>query len=268
MNKEKEDNRFDRVKRLIGDKKFKKLKDSFVLIIGIGAVGGYAIEAIARSGVENIKIIDFDFISESNINRQILAITSTIGRKKVEVAKERILEINPNCKVKALHTFFHIDKADELLGKDFNKEKPDVIIDAIDSVAPKAVLLIEALKLGIPIVSSMGAALKSDPSHIKSADLMHTHGCPLAKVMRKKVRQAGFSKGISAVYSNEKSPLSDFEVEHREVENIGLNPELKELNIRKKEGRPRRILGSLPTVTAIFGLTIANNAIKILMDRE
>jgi len=257
--------RFERIERLIGTEKNRKLQDSFIVIIGIGAVGGYAMEAIARSGVGNIRLVDFDTIEESNINRQLLAITSTIGKNKVETAAKRVKEINPDCNIEPLNRFFHIDSADKILGEGFGKNRPDLIIDAIDSVAPKSALLIEALKRDIPIVSSMGAALKTDPSQIKVADLMHSHNCPLARIMRKKVRQAGLNRGITCVYSTEKSDFIFEEPEERKEKKS--DTEYGKGKIRKEKGRPRRVLGSLPTITAIFGFTAANIGIKLLTER-
>jgi len=243
--------RFLRIDRLIGQEKRESLQNKRVTIVGLGAVGGYALEALARSGIGHFLLVDFDTVNLTNINRQILALESTIGTAKVEAAKSRVLDINPECRVEVLNIFAHEDS----MGLIF-KDKPDVLIDAIDSLVPKLALLEYAWKNEIPVISSMGAALRTDPAHVKVADLMKTEMCPLAKQIRQKLRRRDVGQGITAIYSTE--PVK---YEYKQ-------PEEEEYSDRNEpgadRGRPRMVLGSLPTLTGIFGLTIANVALKKL----
>ena len=240
--------RFARTKTFLGEQKFNQLQNSSVTIVGLGAVGGYAMEALARSGVGRLRLVDFDLIQRSNINRQILALEQDIGRPKVEVAKKRIHSINPKCQVEALQVF----AAEESLDQIFS-EKPDLLIDAIDSMNPKVQLLAGAYNRDITTLCSMGAALRSDPSQVKTADISQTTNCPLAKRVRKMLRRhSNIETGITCVYSTEKVDFSYQLPQEDEVE----------LPVPHSDrGRSRNILGSLPTVTGIFGLTLANIAI-------
>jgi len=245
--------RFLRIDRLIGRDKRESLKDRKVTIVGLGAVGGYALEALARSGVGHFLLVDFDRINLTNINRQLLALESSLGELKVEAARRRVLDINPDCRVDIMPVFAHDETMEEIFA-----EPPDVLVDAIDSMAPKLTLLEYAWKLGIPIVSSMGAALRTDPTQIRKGDLMKTHTCPLARQVRRKLRRRGVGKGITTVYSSE-----DVEYDYREPDEEE-NPSRNEQELDR--GRTRRVLGSLPTVTGIFGLTAANVTLEILLD--
>ncbi len=244
--------RFLRISRLIGEEPLARLNNSFVVVVGMGAVGGYALEALIRSGVGHVRIVDFDTVGITNINRQLLATESTLGRKKVDVARQRILDINPDVRVEALDLFAHQDTLESLF-----EGNPDLIIDAIDSVAPKLALLEGAWKRQIPVVSSMGAALRRDPSLIQVADLMDTRGCPLAKQMRTKLRRRGVGRGILTVFSSE---AVDFDYKDPEKE-IGV--EFNEQILDR--GRKRMVLGSLPTITGMFGLRLGHEAIAFLM---
>lgn len=245
---------FSRIKRLLGEKKFKKLQSSSVTVVGLGAVGGYAVEGLARAGVLHLRLVDFDTIQPSNINRQIIALHTTVGQPKVIAARDRILTINPGCHVEPLQLFAGDDTLAAILSP-----KPDLLIDAIDSLNPKVQLLTSAYHQGIPIISSMGAALRTDPSQIKTSDLMNTKNCPLARRLRKRLRKNGVEKSISCVYSTETVDF-DYEMkgETAPEENGPLND----------RGRTRKTLGSLPTLTGIFGLTIANLAIQQLIQKE
>lgn len=239
--------RFSRIIRLVGEDKFNKLREKRVTIIGIGAVGSYALEALVRAGVGNIRIVDYDRVNLSNVNRQLIALDSTVGIPKVVAAKNRVLDINPKCNVETFETFVHHENLDEILGNN-----PDMVIDAIDSVSAKVALIATAHKMGLPFISSMGAALKSDPSMIMTGDLFESTGCPLARMIRKRLRRLGISEGIMSVYSNE---IVNYKfLKSDEVEN--------DLD----RGRNRRIMGSLPTITGIFGLTIANFVILKLLE--
>ncbi len=242
------DERFLRTKLLLGEEGLEKLKNSTVMVIGLGAVGGYALEALARSGVGHLVLVDFDSFDLTNINRQILALSSTVGRKKIDVAKERALDINPECHVETKDLFVNAETLPELLS-----EKVDFVVDAIDALNPKC-CLIEALhKAQIPFISSMGAALKSDPSCIHYGKLSATKNCGLSKFIRKRLKKRGVD--ISKIYcvsSDEQVDLPETAIICNEE---GENP----------NGRKRNTLGSLPTITAIFGLTIANQAVKELI---
>ena len=242
--------RFLRTERLLGIKKMELLGSKTILIAGLGAVGSYAAEGIARLGIGTISLADFDTISRSNINRQLYALESTIGRPKVEVASERIKDINPGCNVKAHNIFVHKDTIDQLLDP-----LPDLIIDAIDSLNPKIELLTYAYKNNIPILSSMGAALRTDPLKIKTGDIFDTAKCPLSKQVRKRLRNRGVGRGIYCVYSTE---LINFTYTDPEEESEGEDI--------IERGFKRRVLGSLPTLPGIFGLILANMAYKMLID--
>ncbi len=245
--------RFLRIDRLIGQEKRETLTDKRVCIVGMGAVGGYALEALARSGIGHLTLVDFDTVNLTNINRQLLALESTLGESKVELARRRVLDINPGCEVRALNMFAHEDTMDEIF-----RDRPDYLVDAIDSLAPKMALLEYAWKNSIPTVSSMGAALHMDPFSIRRADLMKSHSCPLARQLRKKLRRRGVGKGITCIFSTEA-----VEYEYRAPEEEDL-PDRNEQIIDR--GRTRMVLGSLPTVTGIFGLQIAHTVLHKLLD--
>ena len=241
--------RFLRTERLIGTDALNRLQKSFVTIVGLGAVGSYAVEGLARAGIGHLRLVDFDIVKKHNINRQIYALETTLGQKKVQVAKERVLAINPYCKVEALDMFADQETISEIL-----EPKPDIIIDAIDSLNSKIKLIETAYKNKIEVISSMGAALRTDTSHVQIADLMDSRKCPLAKRIRKKLRQRGVGRGISCVYSTETIDFEYMEPEDEQTEDF----------TEGERGRERRVLGSLPTITGIFGLTIANIAIQKL----
>ncbi|HOW58409.1 MAG TPA: tRNA threonylcarbamoyladenosine dehydratase [Candidatus Omnitrophota bacterium] len=239
------------IELLLGKEKVERLKKSFVVVIGIGAVGSYATEALARSGVGRLRLIDFDVIKETNFNRHILAIESNLGKLKAKAAQERILQINPHCKVEALAEFAAEETMEQLLSGN-----PDLVVDAVDSVNPKTYILAFCHQKKIPIISSMGAALRTDIFSIKAGDLFKTHGCPLAKQMRSRLRRRGIKKGIFCIYSDD--PVS-----------LEIRENLKARKLLNEEenydrGRKRQKLGSLPTVTAAFGLALAHHAIRYL----
>ncbi|MCK5198783.1 MAG: tRNA threonylcarbamoyladenosine dehydratase [Spirochaetales bacterium] len=241
--------RFLRTERLIGSENMEILGSKTILVAGLGAVGSYAVEGIARLGVGSIRLADFDTISRTNINRQLFALESTIGLSKVDVAEARIKDINPECHVYPMNLFVHNDTIAKLT------EQPlDLIIDAIDSLNPKIELLEFAYNNKIPVISSMGAALRTDPFKIKSGDIFDTHRCPLSKQVRKRLRNRGVGRGISCVYSTERV---DFSYIDPEEETAG-----EDLYDR---GIKRRVLGSLPTIPGIFGLILANMAYKKLL---
>lgn len=192
---------FSRTELLLGAEGVKRLCNASVAVFGIGGVGGYVVEALARSGVGRLHLIDHDTVSVSNLNRQIIATVSTIGRYKVDVARERVLDINPEAKVSVYRTFFVPDKAEE-----FDFAGYDYVVDAIDTVTGKLALIMEAKRVGTPVISSMGAGNKLDASAFEVADIYQTSVCPLAKVMRRELKKRGVRK-LKVVYSREQ-PVS------------------------------------------------------------
>ncbi|MCL2144718.1 MAG: tRNA threonylcarbamoyladenosine dehydratase [Endomicrobia bacterium] len=240
---------FLRTELLIGKDNLKKLQNAKVTVIGLGAVGSFAVEALARAGVGNFLLIDSDKIQATNINRQLYALHSTLNKAKTDAAKERVLDINPNCKVETVRIFVNSDNLDEVF-----KEKPDLVIDAIDSFSPKVRLLEYCVKNNLPVISSMGAALKTDPSAIKAADLFKTHHCRLAERLRGELRKCGIRSGIMCVFSEQPAQMKP------------VYPENLPEGTEEFEKNSTKILGSLPTITGIFGLNIANLAIQKIID--
>lgn len=237
--------RFKRLEQLLGKKELRKLEKASIAVFGLGAVGSFAVEALARSGVGEFALIDFDEVRHSNFNRQLYALESNLGKLKVELARERILEINPGCKVSAFPDFAASDNFEQLL-----KSRPDLVVDAIDSVNPKTELIAYCLKAGIPVVSSMGAGAKTNPFLIKTGDISESSICPLARRLRKRLRRKGITGGIRCVYSTEE-PLK------------------KRAAIREEEfhprGRQRQPVGTISYLTGMFGLMAAFEAMKILL---
>ncbi len=244
-------NRFARVELAIGSKKMQKLIASHITVIGVGAVGGFAAEALARSGIGRLTLIDIDCFQRHNINRQIFATEKTIGLPKVEAAKKRLLEINPNLCVDALIEFAHADTVSRLISPETN-----CVVDATDSVGPKVQLLAFCLREGIPVISSMGAAFKYRFDLITIADISQTLVCPLARAVRKGLRKQGVREGLPVVYSPEPGPpwLDPGEVTDRD------------LGTGTHRGRPRRILGSLCPLAGVFGMLIAHYIIHRLIE--
>lgn len=234
---------------LLGKEKVAKLQKAFVVVIGIGAVGGYATEALARSGVRHLRLVDFDTIKPTNFNRHILAITPNLGKLKAEAAKERIAQINPHCQVDIVNTF-----ADEETMARIVEGKPDLVIDAVDSLNPKVQILAYCHANKIPVISSMGAALRMNIFSLKAGDLFKTTGCPLARYVRSRLRRRGIQKGIFCIYSD--TPVSEEPIERTRI----LNAEQD-----NDRGRQRHKLGSTPTVTGAFGLAIAHHALLYLV---
>lgn len=222
-----------------------KLYAARVAVFGIGGVGGYVCEALARSGVGYFDLIDNDTVSVSNLNRQIIATTETVGRQKTEVMKERIVSINPKAVVNTYPCFFLPENAE-----DFPFEEYDYIVDAVDTVTAKIELVMQAKKYNIPIVSSMGAGNKLDACQFKVADLYETKVCPLAKVMRRELKKRGVEK-LKVVYSEEE-PIKPQQ------------PENHQSRIEENH-RKRQIPGSIAYVPSVVGLIIAGEVIKDLI---
>lgn len=189
--------RYERTIALIGEEALEKLKRAHVAIFGVGGVGGYVTEALVRAGVGKITVVDNDTVNETNINRQIIALTSTVGRLKTEVIAERAKDINPDIEVIERPVFFLPENADT-----FDFSQYDYVVDAIDTVTGKLALIEKAQNAGVPVISSMGAGNKLDPTRFKVADIYKTNVCPLAKVMRRECKARGI-KGFKCVYSEE-----------------------------------------------------------------
>lgn len=194
---------YERTELLLGVNGVQKLKDASVLIFGVGGVGGFAAEAIARAGVGHMTIVDRDVVSESNLNRQIIALNSTVGRPKVDVMKERLLDINPNLQITSLCLFYLPETADIINFKDF-----DYIVDAVDTVTAKLEIITRAKREGVPVISSMGAGGKLHPEMFEIADIYDTSICPLARVMRKELKKRGVDS-LTCVYSKEEPITAD-----------------------------------------------------------
>lgn len=201
----------ERTALLLGEDKMRRLSAAHVLVVGVGGVGAYAAEMLCRAGVGEMTIVDADTVQPSNINRQLPATHSTIGRPKVEVLAERFRDINPDIRLHALPMYLKEEEVASLLDGTLNCQLPivdcqfDVIVDAIDTIAPKCALIAEAMRRGIPIVSSMGAGAKSDITQIRFADLWETYHCGLAKAVRTRLRKAGIRRSLPVVFSTEQA---------------------------------------------------------------
>lgn len=240
---------FSRTELLLGKEAMERLAGCRVAVFGIGGVGGYVCEALARSGVGAFDLIDNDTVCLSNLNRQIIATQKTIGRYKTDVMKERILDINPQAKVNTYQCFFLPENA-----SDFPFEQYDYVVDAIDTVTAKIELVLQCQKLGIPIMSSMGAGNKLDPTRFRVADIYKTTMDPLAKVMRKELKARGVKK-LKVVYSDEEPivPLVNPNNDGKSEECVAPQP-----------GTRRSIPGSTAFVPSVAGLIIAGEVIKDL----
>lgn len=245
-------NQFSRTEMLIGPDALKKLKNSWVAVFGIGGVGSYAVEGLARSGVGHFTLVDSDCVALTNLNRQIHALHKTIGRPKVDVMKERILEINPDVVVEVFQDFYGQESSNELIKSEYN-----YIIDAIDTVSSKIELIIQAKGKGIPIISSMGTGNKLYPQMLEIDDLFKTSVCPLAKVMRKELRRRGIDS-LKVVYSREEpvKPLC-FEDDDRAGDT---GAEMSKNVVYK-----RQVPGSTSFVPSTAGLMIAGEVVRNLI---
>ena len=254
------EDQFSRTRLLFGAENMKKLAGARVAVFGVGGVGGYVVEALARSGIGALDLIDSDTVSLSNINRQILALHSTVGRYKVDVARERIRDINPDCVVRTYRTFLLPENADT-----FDFSVYDYVVDAIDTVTAKIELVMRCTAAGTPIISSMGAGNKLDPAAFKVADIYQTSVCPLAKVMRHELKKKGIRK-LKVVYSEEKAmtPLPE-EAEEAAVaaaENAAaLDAPAQERTAVKRRAVP----GSTAFVPSAAGLIAAGEVIRDLL---
>ena len=246
-------NRFSRTELVFGADAIEKLKNCRVAVFGIGGVGGYTVEALARSGVGALDLIDDDKVCITNINRQIFALGSTVGKYKVDVAEERVHDINPKCEVRTYKTFFMPDTKDM-----FDFSLYDYVVDAIDTVTGKKQIILCAKEAGVPVISSMGAGNKVDPTAFRVADIYETSVCPLARVMRNICRKNGI-ESLKVVYSEEKSvrPLEDDSISCRK-HCVCPPGTARKCTVR------RDIPGSVSFVPSVAGLIIAGEVIKDL----
>jgi len=250
-------NQFSRTQLLLGKAAMKKLSECRVAVFGIGGVGGYAVEALVRSGIGAIDIIDDDKICLTNLNRQILATHKTIGKDKIDAAEERILDINPEVKVTKHRCFYLPETADQFHFRDY-----DYVIDAVDTVTAKLSIITEAKKAGVPVISCMGAGNKLDPTKFRVADIYKTKVCPLAKVMRYECRKRGIDR-LKVVYSEElpTRPLDDESISCR---NHCVCPP----GTKRKCTVRRDIPGSNAYVPSVAGLILAGEVINDLTAAE
>lgn len=233
-------NQFSRTEMLIGEEGIKKLSNAKVAIFGIGGVGSYVAEALARCGVGSFILVDNDKVTITNINRQIIATTKTIGQYKVDLMEERILDINPNAKIETYKTFYMPDCKEKIIDNSVS-----YVVDAIDTVTAKIFLIEEATRLSIPVISSMGTGNKLDPSKFEITDIYKTSVCPLAKVMRKELRQRNIKK-LNVLYSKE--------------EPIKLQKNTEE------QTKKRQVPGSIAFSPSVAGLMIASKVVKDLIN--
>ena len=234
--------RFDRTKRLLGADAMEKLKNAHVAVFGIGGVGGHAVDALARSGIGAITIVDSDEVAVSNINRQLIATTKSVGRKKVQVMKEHLLEINPDIRVE-VHDCFFLPETEA----QFDFYQYDYVIDAVDTVTAKLALVEACEKANTPIISSMGAGNKLNPAAFEVVDIYKTSVCPLAKVMRRELKKRNI-KRLKVVYSKE----------------IPLEPMEDEDFVSDEKRQRRATPGSIAFVPSVAGLILAGEVVKDL----
>ena len=239
-------NEFSRSELVLGAEGIQKLKKSSVAVFGVGGVGSFTVEALVRSGVENIAIFDDDKVCITNINRQLIATRKTVGKNKVEVMRDRILEINPKVSVAIHQVFYGADNADE-----FDLSKYNYIVDAIDTVSSKLILIERAKEANTPIISSMGAGNKLDPTRFEVTDIYKTSMCPLARAMRSELRKRGVDS-LKVVYSKEPA-----------LKPIGNEDETERNSTSRKQ-----IPGSVSFVPSVAGLIIAGEVIKDIIGKE
>ncbi len=246
-------NQFSRTQLLFGAEGMDRLKEKTVAVFGIGGVGGYAVEAMVRSGIERFVLVDDDKVCLTNLNRQLIATRKTVGKYKTDVMKERILEINPNAQVEVRQCFFLPENADE-----FDFSQYDYVIDAVDTVTAKLEIIMRAKKEGVPVISCMGAGNKLDPTKFQVADIYKTTICPLARVMRRECKKRGI-KNLKVVYSTEPAmrPLEDMSISCR---NHCICPP----GAAHKCTERRDIPGSTAFVPSVAGLILAGEVIKDL----
>jgi tRNA A37 threonylcarbamoyladenosine dehydratase len=234
----------ERTTLLLGEENIKKLNDSHVLIVGLGGVGAYAAEQIVRAGVGEVTIVDGDTVSESNRNRQMAALLSTMDQKKAEIMEQRLLDINPDLKITTINEYIKDERIEELL-----KHPYDYVVDAIDTLSPKIFLLYHCLQKGLKVASSMGAGGKLDPSQVQIADISKSYNDKLARILRKRLHRLGVYKGIQVVFSPEVVDESA-------------------VILTEGEQNKKTIVGTISYMPAIFGNFLSSIVIRELMNRE
>lgn len=243
MEQGKEPGWLDRTRLLLGEAAIERLANARICVFGLGAVGSYAVEGLVRSGIGFLRLVDFDTVKASNRNRQLYSLESTAGLPKTRVAAARAKDINPAVEVEAMAEFAHTESLPRLLSG-----RLDLVIDAIDSLAPKTELIAAAGGLGIPVFSALGAATRMRADAIRFAPLFETEGCPLGRLIRKRLRRRGVEGDFWCVYSNE--PRNRAAVTKPEADGDGY-----------ARGRTRTVLGSMATITGMYGLRLAHEAI-------
>lgn len=235
-------NWLERTELLLGEQGLERLRDRHVLIVGLGGVGAFAAEAICRSGVGRLTIADGDVIQPSNINRQLIALHSTVGMRKAEVVRKRLMDINPSLQLRVIDEYLRDERLKELVAEPY-----DFVVDAIDTLSPKVFLIMDAVRSGHRIVSSMGAGGKMDPSKIQVADISKSHSCRLAYMVRKRLHRQGIRSGINVVFSPE---------------------EVDRESILHTPGETNKLttVGTISYMPALFGLTVASVVIRQLIE--
>ena len=246
-----------RTELLIGNDAIDKLSKAHVIVFGVGGVGGFVCEALARSGIGHIDLVDDDTVVLSNINRQIIATHSTVGRYKTEVMRERIKDINPDCEVNEYRCFYLPENKDQ-----FDFAKYDYIVDAVDTITAKLTIIEEAKKAGVMVISSMGAGNKLDPTAFTVADISKTSVDRLAKVMRRELKKRGINH-LKVVYSTEKA-VTPMEKNMEEDKDTDVNETLTSSNTHRKRSVP----GSIAFVPSVVGLIIAGEVIKDIVKAD
>jgi tRNA A37 threonylcarbamoyladenosine dehydratase len=229
-----------RTELLLGEDKLKKLQMAHVLVVGAGGVGAYAAEMLCRAGVGELTIADADVVSETNLNRQLVALTGTIGKPKVEVLSQRLLDINPKLKLHTVQQYFLEQEFDALLSFPYS-----FVVDAIDTLRPKVNLIAKALKRGLPIVSSMGAGGRLDPTKVEVADISKSHHCPLAHMLRKKLHKLGIYDGVAVVFSSER-------------------PNSNAIQLCDDEQNKKSMVGTISYLPAVFGCICGSVVVRQL----
>lgn len=235
-------NWLERTQLLLGSEKCEILRNARVLVVGVGGVGAYAAEMIARAGVGHMTVADADTVSESNINRQLIALHSTVGKSKTALVAERLRDINPELDITAVEKYIKDDETYKLL----DSQRFDYVVDAIDTLSPKLALILACLERKIPIVSSMGAGAKTDPTKVEIADISKTHHCPLAHMLRKRLHKAGVRKGFRAIFSAE--------------------PAREGAIIECEERNKKSNAGTISYMPAVFGIGCASVVIRDLLN--
>jgi tRNA A37 threonylcarbamoyladenosine dehydratase len=238
---------FARTEQLLGAEAMARLAASRVAIFGLGGVGSFACEALARAGVGHVRLVDYGTVDPTNINRQLFALHSTLGRRKVDLAAERILDINPLCQVDARPGFL-----DPGTVQGFLEPPLDLVVDAIDSLNSKVTLLEAVHHLGLPVISSMGAGGRLDAAQMRFGDLSETLICPLARIVRLRLRRRGIQSGIPCVYSVEPA-----------LNTTPFDPQ--DVGEHHGTGRPRQPIGTISYMPALFGLRVAQEALALLL---